>query len=172
LTIELRSLVAEARPDVGDMDLVDAPAAEPQIEVPEDLVGMRDVPETEISGSLAWEVVAVDTAIMEAEAADRLASDPSIPAGHELRAESVEVDLGAPLLDGDRVVAEAIVTGAAMPELDAETVRGLVAGRTESEAELALSDVGSVDVTLWPGWVGSVSELDWRVEVLIAEPSP
>jgi hypothetical protein len=171
LRAELVRLADEERPELGDdMHLVDVAPAEPQIEVPDDLVGTRDVDQLEISGSLAWEVVAVDTSAMETDAANRLEADPGIPDGHQLMPGSVDVELGVPRLDGDRVVAEAVVTGSTAPELDPAVVRGRVSGLSEAEARLALADLGEADVALWPGWVESVPELDWRVEVRIAEP--
>ena len=171
LRAELVRRADEARPDLDDdMHLVDVPPAEPQIEVSEDLAGTRDVADVEIGGSLAWEVVAVDTAQMVADAANRLEADPAIPDGHQLMPGTVDVNLGTPLLDGDRVVAEADVTGSTAPELDPGVVRGRVSGLSEPEARVALADLGEADVVLWPGWVESVPELDWRVEVRIAEP--
>jgi hypothetical protein len=171
LRAELVRLADEERPELGDdMHVVDVAPAEPQIEVPDDLVGTRDVDQVEISGSLAWEVVAIDTGAMETDAANRLEADPGIPDGHQLMPGSVDVELGAPRLDGDRVVAEVVVTGSTAPELDPAVVRGRVSGLSEAEARLALADLGEADVVLWPGWVESVPELDWRVEVRIAEP--
>jgi hypothetical protein len=171
LRAELVRRADEARPELGDdMQLVDVAQPEPRIEVPKDLVGTRDVGEVDISGSAGWEVVAVDARAMETDAASRLRSDPNVPDGHQLIPGSVDVNLGAPMVDGDRVVADAVVTGSTAPELDPDEVRGRIAGLSEAEATLALADLGEADVVLWPGWVESVPELDWRVEVRIAEP--
>ncbi len=170
LRADLAARAEDARPDLGGLHLVGVPPAEPQIDVPDDLAGTRDVGEIEITGSQSWEVVAVDLEQLEMQAAERFASGPAVPDGHELLLDSIRVNLGEPLIDGDRVIAEAVVTGTAAPQLDPDMVRGQAAGRTASEAEVILSELGSVDVLLWPGWVASVPELDWRVDVRIAEP--
>ena len=59
-----------------------------------------------------------------------------------------------------------------------EVVQGII-GLSESEAEAARAALGQADVTLWPGWVSTVPDREWRIEVDIsgieepmAEPSP
>ncbi len=172
LRAELERLAGAARPDLGDLQVVELPPAEPSIDVPDDLVGTRDVAETEISGTLAWEVLAFDPTEIEAAARDRLASDNAVPDGHELLLDSVEVQHGAPVVDGEVLVVPVDVTGAAASRVDEAEIRQLSAGRTESEAEAALASLGSADVVLWPGWVASVPELDWRVDVRVEDAGP
>jgi hypothetical protein len=170
LRAELRRLADEARPDTEGLVLVEATASEPELDVPDELAGTRDEPEVEIAGSLRWTVVAVDPEPLETEAAGRLASDPALPEGHDLLPGTVAVTLGEPTVDDGRVVVEATVEASAAPLLDRAEILDRVSGRTGPEAELALADLGEADVDLWPGWVASVPELDWRVAVRIEEP--
>jgi hypothetical protein len=173
LRAELRRLADAASPDPGGGRLaVETDPEEPAIEVPEDLVGTRDVPETEIAGTLAWEVVVVDPDDLEDEAAGRLASDPLLPEGHDLRPESVSVELGAPVLRGGEVVVAAAVDALTTPRIERDEILARIIGRSAPEAELALADLGEADVTLWPGWVATVPELEFRVDVRVEAQEP
>lgn len=171
LRAELSRRAAEARPEVGELTVIETPAAEPRIEVPEDLAGTRDETEVEIGGSLDWQLVAVDLERVEAQAAERLATDGVVPPGTDLLAGSVAVDVGQPALTGDDVVVEATATGLVAARLDEGEVIERAAGRTAPEAEMALAELGDADVELWPDWVASVPELEWRVEVRIGAAS-
>ena len=172
LAAELRRRAADARPDVGDLHVVEDSVGEPQIEVPEGLVGTRDQAEAEIAGSLSWSLVAIDLGALDDEAAARLASDPALPEGHDLLPDTVTVDLGEPVLDGETVTVEATVEAMTAPRIDEATIVERVIGRTEAEAELALADIGDADIALWPGWVEAVPGLDWRVDVRIEALAP
>jgi hypothetical protein len=115
--------------------------------------------------------VAIDADAVEAEAARRLASDPAIPDGYELVDGTVRPTLGEPTVADGSIHVEATVEASALPQLDPDAIRAAVEGLTETEAELALASLGEAEVTLWPGWVTTVPELDWRVEIEIAEPA-
>jgi hypothetical protein len=43
----------------------------------------------------------------------------------------------------------------------------LVRGRPVEDAERALDDVGRAQIEVWPGWVTSVPDLEWRIDVRI-----
>jgi hypothetical protein len=112
----------------------------------------------------------VDTAVVRERAEAQFTDDPDVlPDGHQLLGEATAVTLGPARLDGETVVVEARVSGSSAPELDPEVVRARVIGRTPEEAQLALADLGTARVELWPGWVTTVPELEWRVEVRIEE---
>jgi hypothetical protein len=172
LRAELRRLADEARPDADELALLDTSPSDPRIEVPDDLVGTRDVPSAEISGSLDWEVVGVDLDELEAEAEGRLASDPALPEGHDLVSESVTVELAAPMRQNGEIVVSAIVEAVTLPRIDRDEVMARASGRSAEEARLALADIGDATVTLWPGWVETVPDLQWRVDVRIEDASP
>jgi hypothetical protein len=167
LTARVADAIGTADPD---MLTVEAPRGEAVIEVPEDLVGMRDQERVEISGDLAWEVVRADPASVAEDARARLVADPSLLAeGHELLEESIDVQLGQPSLADGVLAVPADVTARSIGRIDEDEVRGRIAGRSEQEAEAALADLGSVSVDLWPGWASTVPELEWRVEIRVTE---
>ncbi|HSK92578.1 MAG TPA: hypothetical protein VLA76_00815 [Candidatus Angelobacter sp.] len=172
LEAELHRLADDEKLDPGSRILLEPPPAEPVIDLPDDLVGRRDEPEVAISGTLAWEQVVLDPEPLVEEAAARLAADPDVPADHDLLPEETEVTLFDPRLEGDEAVISADATGRAVPRVDADDIRTRIIGMSEPEAELALAGLGSVDVQLWPGWVTSVPDLDWRVDVRIEDASP
>jgi hypothetical protein len=170
LRTELGSLVADELPADPALLVVQAAAAEPVIDGREGLVGTRDQPTSELSGSLAWEAFVADrsAAIADAEAA-LVADEAAIPDGHELVPESTTVTLEDPSLDGESVVVTASVAARAAADIDIGAVRERVAGLTVDEARAALADLGTPTVSLWPGWVRTVTDLDWRVEVRVED---
>jgi hypothetical protein len=68
------------------------------------------------------------------------------------------------------------VSGASAPRPDPDDVLQRVRGRSVDAAEAALDELGSATVKLWPGWVTSVPELDWRIDLRLHgvpdEPTP
>ncbi len=152
---------------------VEPPHGEPLIELPDGLVGTRDEERVEIGGELAWEVVRADPASVIDAARARLAADAGLlPAGHELLPESVEVVLDEATLTGGVLTVPVEVTARTIGRIDIAEVRARIAGRSADEAESALADIGTPSVELWPGWVGTVPSLDWRVEIRIEEDAP
>jgi hypothetical protein len=86
------------------------------------------------------------------------------------------VTIGAARAEGDRLVVAVSVTGASAPQLNRDDVLARVRGRSAPEAMAALDELGAPSVQLWPGWVTSVPELDWRIELRLGgaadEPAP
>ncbi|MBA2631581.1 MAG: hypothetical protein H0U86_01050, partial [Chloroflexi bacterium] len=79
--------------------------------------------------------------------------------------------IGGARADGDRLIVDVTVSAASAPRPDREDVLERVRGRSADEAEAALAGIGSASVELWPAWVGSVPELDWRINVRIGDAS-
>jgi hypothetical protein len=174
LRAELSRLAGERVAGASDEERITVSSvdAEPVIDLPDGLVGTRDQLEVRIGGTLGWAVTTVDRETVAAEAEARFADDPGVRAeGRELLAGSVEVTIGQARLDGDVVGVGATVTGRSAAEVDRETVLARVQGRSPEEAREALAEIGEVRVELWPGWVTSVPELEWRVEVRVEEVS-
>ena len=143
--------------------------AEPIITGSDGLVGTRDQAEVEIAGELAYDRVSVEPNEVEARAQERFATDASVlPDGTQLLTDEIEVVIGPATRDGDALAVEATVTGRATTSVDREDVVTGIIGLTESEAEAALAPLGQADVTLWPGWVSTVPDRDWRIEVEIS----
>ncbi len=174
LRADLDEQVAEALdPEVGTLFVPGEPA-EAVIEGTDDMVGTRDQPTSEISGTLRWEGHEIETARIEDEARARLADDAdAVREGHELLTDATEVEIGDAALVGARMTVAVEVRGRSTTTPGRATVIELVAGRTEEEARQALDDLGDATVNLWPGWVGSVPEFEWRIDVRISgEPTP
>ena len=110
-------------------------------------------------------------------AVERFASDATLLAeGHELVPDATSVTLGETTRDGDALVVAATVEGQSAAAIDPDEVIERAAGRTAAEAEEALADIGEATVELWPGWVITVPDAEWRIEVEsvtdAGEPSP
>ena len=154
-------------------------AAEPVITGTDGLVGTRDQAEVEITGELAYDRLSVEPEEVEARAQERFATDASVlPDGTQLLTDEIDVVIGSATRDGDALAVEVTVSGRATTSVDRDdVVRGII-GLSEAEAEAELAPLGQADVTLWPGWVSTVPDRDWRIEVQIsgveeisAEPS-
>ncbi|HEX6129165.1 MAG TPA: baseplate J/gp47 family protein [Candidatus Limnocylindria bacterium] len=151
-----------------------ARAGEPQLEVPEDLVGRRGEETFMISGTLTYRRPHVTLAEVRDAAIERVRDDPgAAPEGRQVVPDSVEVEVGEVAGEGDELSVTVTVTADSDPLLDDAAIRERVAGRTEEEAETDLAWLGEVDVELWPGWVDRVPELEWRIELRVkGEPEP
>ncbi len=122
-------------------------------------------------------VVAVDTALVEQVAAERIKG--SITAGHSLQEGSVAVTIGEGQADGDIVGFRASASAATIPTLDPAQLRAEIKGRPVDEARRILSQYGTVTIDTWPGFASTIPTLDARLELTIggiagtaASPSP
>jgi hypothetical protein len=92
-----------------------------------------------------------------------------LPAGHQLLPAATEVTIGAASRAGDRLSVAVTVAAASTPSIAREAVLERVRGRSAADAAAALEEIGAVaTVDLWPDWVSSVPELDWRIDIRIA----
>ena len=166
----------EGTDDVLFADSAEPP--EPVITVPEGLVGTRDQPQAEISGELAYERLLVDEQDVEADARERfVADDGAMTDGHALLDDATQVTLGGIERDGERLEVAVSVQGRSARVPDRAEVLARAVGLSADEAEVALADLGTATVDLWPGWVTTVPDSDWRIDVEIAgidevEPVP
>ena len=163
--------LADALDASGDALYADqAEPPEPVIEGLDGLVETRDQETAEISGTQAYDRMSVDRAEVDALATERLLGDTAVlPAGHELVPSATEVSIGEARRDGDALIVAVTVTGASTPSIDRDEVIERVRGRTADEARAALAELGDPTIDLWPGWVSSVPDLEWRIEVTIAD---
>jgi hypothetical protein len=151
---------------------------QPVIAVPEGLVGTRDQPQAEITGDLAYERLLVDEDDVEADARERFAADDgALPDGHELLGDATLVTIGDIERDGDRLEVAVSVRGRSARVPDRSEVLARAIGLSADEAIVALADLGTASVDLWPGWVATVPDNDWRIDVEISgidevEPVP
>jgi len=168
----LEAAVVEALGDGEGSIHVDVdPGAEPTIEGVEGLVGTRDPESAEISGTLAYDRLVVDPAVVEERAIERFGVNSSVlPPGWQLDPDATRVEIGAARLEGDAMVVAVQVSGARVPLIDRAAILETIIGQSAPDAEAALADLGEVSVDLWPAWVGTVPDSDWRIDLQVAEP--
>jgi len=170
---DLAARAAEAVAPSGDADeiLLASELPEPTITGVEGLAGTRDQERAEISGELPWEAFVADRASIAEMAEQRFVDDPEVlPDGHELLADSMEVAVGEASLAEELIQVEVLVAARAAPSVDRALVMERIGGQTAPAAEAALADLGGARVELWPGWVSTVPDMDWRVDVRIGGP--
>lgn len=152
--------VTDALRGTGDDLFADAAEApEPVITGIEGLLGKRDQDQAEISGELAYDRLSVATNEVRAMAEERFAGDrDAVP---------TRVEIGEVRREGDALTVAVTVTGSSTPQIGRGEVIQRVTGLSADEAKAALADLGAATVDLWPEWVASVPESDWRIEVQI-----
>lgn len=157
-----------------DLVFVDpADPLEPQITGLDDLVGRRDAEQVELTGSLAYDRLAADPDDVTARAIDQFAADPALPDdGWTLIESATVVEIGEARREGDRLLVDVTVNGVAAPVVERDAVIDRVTGLSAEEARAALAELGVATVELWPGWVGTVPESDWRIDVELLAPTP
>ena len=167
----LAARVTEALATSEDLVSADVVASsDPTIDGLDGLVGMRDQVGVEISGTLAYDRLSVTRGTVIERAEERLVNDEdALPPGHALLPGATQVTIGIARAEGDVLVVPVSVTGASAPQLDRGEVLERVRGRSAAAAEAALAELGSARVELWPGWVASVPELDWRIDLRLGE---
>jgi len=165
----LSAAVADALDDSGDAILADpAEQPEPVVGGLEGLVETRDQESAEISGTLAYDRLMVDRDEVVAAARERLSADASVlPAGHELLADATTVTIGVAQRDGGVLIVAVTMNGTSTPAIDRDEVIERIEGRSIEEARAALAELGDPTIELWPGWVASVPELEWRIDVQV-----
>jgi hypothetical protein len=152
------------------------PAAAPQAQIEglENLVGTRDQESAELTGTLAYDRLSADPDDVRAEAVRQFEANAQalVPEGQELLPEATEVAIGAARQEGSTLVVATTVTGGAAVTVDPEAVADRVAGLAAEDAEAELHDLGDATVELWPGWVSTVPDAAWRIDVVVSGAEP
>ncbi len=114
-------------------------------------------------------VVAVDESPLQQLATKRLGA--SVKTDHTLRQDSIQVSVGNPSAATDVVSFPVTVSAVQVANLDPATLRRAILGRSLDDARRALAAYGAVEISTWPGWVGSIPTIEQRVDVQIAPPA-
>jgi baseplate J-like protein len=136
---------------------------------PAELVG-QELETFELGLTSTGTVLAVDPSPVESIAQSRLES--FVSPGFQLVDGSVQIDPGAPIVEGQTVRFPVTVQASEVQIPDAAALKRLIMGKNEDEARSALAPFGDVDLRLWPDWVTSVPTLDARVDVEVRPPLP
>ena len=122
-----------------------------------------------LSAESVGTILAVDEAQVAEMAAARLAE--SVPADARLFPESVSTDLGDVDVIGDgRIAYAASVTGEQYVPPDQGRLVSAIQGRSIDEARVILEAYGTVRITPWPDFVGSVPDDPRRINLTVVEP--
>ena len=136
---------------------------------PAELVG-QELELFELGLTSTGTVVAVDPSPVESIAQTRLES--FVSPGYQLVDGSVQIDPGAPVIEGQTVRFPVTVEASQVQVPDAAELKRLILGKPLDEARSILAPFGVVELKLWPDWVTSVPTLDARVDVEVQSPLP
>lgn len=140
---------------------------------PTTLIGTVE-PTFDLGLSATGTVTAVDESAVTSLASGRLQT--SVTSSYSLVAGSTAVTVGTPRADSDAVIFPVTATASIVRHLDPDTLRSLIAGKSVEEARSILAGYGDVEIQTWPGFVGTIPSLAWRLTLTIntdaAAPSP
>jgi hypothetical protein len=138
-------------------------------EDPDDIVG-REAESFDLGATAEGSVTAVDTAPVEAIAAERLAA--SVEAGYELVPESSSIEVADGVVSGGVVSFPVTVTARQIPILDPEAIEQEILGLPLVDAQAVLDRYGTATLVAWPDWVSAVPTNEGRVEVTVESAAP
>ena len=134
---------------------------------PASLVGQQ-VAQFTLAASATGTATAVDEQPVTSVAEARLRAQ--VPAGYDLVAGSVNVQIGTPAVNGALVTFPTTSTASQVRRLDPAKLEAEVRGLPVDEAKQALEKYGTVTITTWPDWVSSIPTYDFRVDLTV-QPS-
>jgi hypothetical protein len=142
---------------------------EPEVTVPEDLIGSTGEKNVELSGTVAFSQPWAQRSDALNAGRERMMDDGhAVPAGSELLAETIEVRLvGEPRLAGDAIVVAVRVSAQASRRVDENAIRTRLAGKSSDQVRAALAEVGDATVEFWPSWVDRVPGIESRIEIRV-----
>ncbi len=131
---------------------------------PATLIGVTQ-PTFQLTMTATGTETAVDEQLITSLALGRLTT--SVPSQYSLVSGSEKVTLGTARTDGTAVVFPVTATASQVRHLDPDTLRQEVKGKSVDEARSILSQDGIVDIQTWPGFVGTIPSLEWRLTLTI-----
>jgi hypothetical protein len=171
---DLRQQLADALGSHPDRLYVAAPASEvPTIDVPADLVGTEDTATFELTGTLHFDRAYASQSEAESTASSAFrALTGIVPTGTVIVEDSIAIRLGPATVAGTQIDVSASVSALAATEIDEANARDRIAGMTAQEAKTELSDLGQVEVNLWPAWVDRIPRLTFRIDIQVRVQTP
>ena len=136
---------------------------------PQGLLG-QSVSQFQLNAKATGTAVLGDLAAVTALANRRIAA--TIDSGHELVPGSVSTQLGSATVAGSTVELPVSALGLQTRKLDEAVIRAALLGATVADARAYLSQFGTVDISLSPGWADKMPSFDFRLSVVIVRPTP
>jgi hypothetical protein len=136
---------------------------------PQGLVG-QSVSQFQLNARATGTAVLGDLGAVTGLANRRIAT--AIDSGHELVPGSVSTQLGSATFAGTTVELPVSALGLQTLKLDEAKIRSALLGVSVTDARAYLSQFGTVDISLSPGWADKMPSFDFRLSVVIVEPTP
>ena len=131
------------------------------------LVG-QEVATFDLGATATGAVTVVDAAPVEVIAEARLASE--VDAGYVLLDGSSEITVDPAVVDAGTISFPVVVTARQVRILDPAAIKAEIIGLPLADARAILDGYGTVDLVVWPEWVGTIPTLDSRVQVTVDSP--
>ncbi|HEX7471954.1 MAG TPA: baseplate J/gp47 family protein [Candidatus Limnocylindrales bacterium] len=123
-----------------------------------------------LAASATGQVTAVDEAAVSALATDRLRA--SVAAGHDLVKDSLVVTVGPGKAQGADIVFSVKATAQQVRRVVAADLREAIRGRPLVEARTTLEAYGTTTIDLWPGFVSTIPNYDFRIDLTVRDEVP
>ena len=131
---------------------------------PATLVG-QEVQTFDLGATATGTAIAVDTSAVKGLAESQLTSQ--VEQGHQLVPGSVAITVGDGSPAGQTVQFPVTASAAQIAVLDAEALKAMVLGKSVKDARSILAPFGTVDVSVWPDWMGTIPSFGSRVTVTV-----
>ena len=136
---------------------------------PATLVG-QEIQTFDLGLTATGSALAVDTEAVRSVARSQLTA--KVPANHELIGDSVDITVGDGVAAGQTVRFPVTASADQIAILDPDTLKAMVLGKSVKEAQTILARFGTVDVSVWPDWMGSIPSFGSRVTLTVDRPVP
>ena len=131
---------------------------------PATLVG-QEVQTFDLGATATGTALAVDTSAVKSLAESQLTSE--VEQGHELVPGSVAITVGDGSPAGQTVRFPVTASAEQIAILDADALKAMILGKSVKEARSILAPFGTVDVSVWPDWMGTIPSFGSRVTVTV-----
>ena len=131
------------------------------------LVG-KEIGEFDLAASAQGTVLAVDEAPVRTVAEGNI--DASVDSGYQLVQGSSVIDPEPARVENGVVTFPVVVTARQVLGIDPAAIEAEILGKPLAEARTILARYGTVELSVWPDWVGTIPTFDGRVEVRSATP--
>jgi hypothetical protein len=136
---------------------------------PKTLLGSQ-VESFSLSVTATGSITAVDESAVATLATARLRA--AVAAGHDLVKDSLNVTVGAGSAHGAKIVFPVQATARQVRRVVADDLRAAIRGKPLSQARSTLEAYGTTTIDLWPGFVSSIPNYDFRIDLRIEGAVP